>query len=320
MKKIDYLSLDGHTLRVFHTVLEFGSVTAAADYLGVTQSAVSHILEKLRRITGDPLFVKAGRGIAATTHAQGMAEPVRKLLDAMRNLAQGPEFDPASSQREFVIAANDLQRDLLLPPVIKHLCVAAPGVSLRLMPAGIPTLEQLREGGCDLIIAPEPPTGSDVNSEHLMTDQLACFYDPQHTRPPASMEEYLAARHIGLRFDDSERADFEKRFRARGIHRKVALVVDSVTSIPGFLAGTDLLAIAPSRLVHRQNSGLAWVHPPFPLPSLDIHMCWHRRNELDDAQLWLRDLIRQSAQHSRVGVSGQEAANKKPQQADTTGG
>jgi DNA-binding transcriptional LysR family regulator len=295
MSEFDYLGLDGRALRVFLTVLETGSVTAAAEHLGTTQSAVSHTLEKLRGITGDALFVKAGRGIVATAHAQAMAEPARALLDGMRTLALGPRFDPASSRREFTIAANDYQRDLLLPPVLQAICAQAPGVRLRIVPAGIPNLEQLREGYCDLTISPEPPQGGEVLNEHLVADRLVCFYDPAHTEPPRTMEQYLAARHIGLRFDDSDRADFENRFRAVGIHRTVAVVVDNVASIPSFMRGTALLAIVPSMLDDGLMRGLAWVTPPFEVPTLEIHMTWHRRNETDAAHQWLRGLIRESA-------------------------
>lgn len=295
MNDFDYLSLDGRSLRVFLTVLELGSVTAAADHLGITQSAVSHTLEKLRGITGDALFVKAGRGIVATAHAEALASQARSLLEGMRHLAMSRRFEPGSSRHEFVIAANDYQRELLLPPVMQTLCGQAPGIKVRVIPSGMPTVEDLREGNCDLIIAAEPPSGSDVLSEHLIDDQLVCFYDPAHAAPPASMEEYLAARHIGIRFNDSERADMENRFRARGIHRNVALVVDNVSSILGFLHGTRLLAIAPRMVNGGLSKGLAWAEPPFETPLLSLHMVWHRRHEHDAAHQWLRDLVRQSA-------------------------
>jgi len=295
MNDFDYLALDGRTLRVFLTVLEMGSVTAAAEHLGITQSAVSHTLEKLRGITGDALFVKAGRGIVATAHAESLASQARTLLEGMRNLAMSQRFEPTTSRHEFVIAANDYQRELLLPPVMQALCVHAPGVRARIIPSGVPTVEQLREGNCDLIIAAEPPCGSDVMTEHLIDDQLVCFYDPAHAGPPATMEEYLAARHIGIRFDDSERADMENRFRARGIHRNVTLVVDNVSSILGFLHGTNMLAIAPRMVNGGLIQGLAWSEPPFETPPLSLHMVWHRRHEHDAAHQWLRGLVRLSA-------------------------
>lgn len=295
MNDFDYLSLDGRSLRVFLTVLELGSVTAAAEHLGITQSAVSHTLEKLRAITGDALFVKAGRGIVATAHAEAMATQARSLLEGMRSLAMSRRFEPANSRHEFVIAANDYQRELLLPPVMQALCTHAPSIKVRVIPSGMPTVEDLREGNCDLIIAAEPPSGSDVLTEHLIDDQLVCFYDPAHAAPPVSMEEYLAARHIGIRFDDSERADMENRFRARGIHRDVALVVDNVSSILGFLHGTSLLAIAPRMVNGGLSQGLNWSEPPFETPVLSLHMVWHRRHEHDAAHQWLRGLVRQSA-------------------------
>ena len=77
MKKIDHLDLDGHALARFLAVLEEGSVTAAAARLGITQSALSHSLHKLRRIVGDPLFAKSGRGIVATAHAHALAAQAR---------------------------------------------------------------------------------------------------------------------------------------------------------------------------------------------------------------------------------------------------
>jgi DNA-binding transcriptional LysR family regulator len=99
MKKIDHLALDGHALELFLAVLEEGSVTAAATRLGLTQSAVSHALNKLRRIVGDPLFAKSGRGIVATAHAQALAAKARALIDEMRSFAGGVSFEPASAQR-----------------------------------------------------------------------------------------------------------------------------------------------------------------------------------------------------------------------------
>src|SRR3990172_2614702 len=117
MKKIDQLALDGHALRLFLAVLNEGSVTAAAARLGLTQSAVSHALQKLRDIDGDPLFVKSGRGIIATAHARSLAQQARALLDAMKVFASGASFDASTARLAFTIAANDFQRVLLLPPL-----------------------------------------------------------------------------------------------------------------------------------------------------------------------------------------------------------
>jgi DNA-binding transcriptional LysR family regulator len=87
MRRIDHSSLDGRLLRLLLAVVETGGITAAAQRLGVTQSAVSHLLDKLRAITGDPLFVKSGRGVVATAHALRLAQDARELLVAMERFA-----------------------------------------------------------------------------------------------------------------------------------------------------------------------------------------------------------------------------------------
>ena len=113
MSQFDHLDLDGHLLQLLLAVIEEGSVTRAAQRLGVTQSAVSHLLDKLRAITGDPLFVKSGRGIVPTAHAQLLALRARALLDDLRSFSHAAAFDPAQVSAQVTIAANDLQRDLL---------------------------------------------------------------------------------------------------------------------------------------------------------------------------------------------------------------
>ena len=106
MSKFDHSDLDGHLLQLLVAVVETGSVTGAAQRLGVTQSAVSHLLDKLRAITGDPLFVKCGRGIVATARAEELAAQARGLLRQLQHFAHSGEFDPARWQTTFTIAAN----------------------------------------------------------------------------------------------------------------------------------------------------------------------------------------------------------------------
>ena len=106
MSEIDHSRLDGHLLRVLVAVVETGGITAAAQRLGVTQSAVSHLLDKLRAITGDPLFVKSGRGVVATARAERLAADARELLLALERFAASGAFDPAHWEATFTIAAK----------------------------------------------------------------------------------------------------------------------------------------------------------------------------------------------------------------------
>jgi len=225
MKKIDHLALDGRALELFLAVLEEGSVTAAATRLGLTQSAVSHALNKLRRIAGDPLFAKSGRGIVATAHAQTLAAKARALIDEMRNFAGGVTFEPASAQLSLTIAANDFQRDLLLPRFFDHVSARVKSLNLRVIPSQSPSPAMLRENRCDLMITPLPPSGIDIVQKRLLSDHYVCYYDAKARAAPAGRNAYLAARHVTVVCTDNERLDFDRRLAANGFQREIAISV-----------------------------------------------------------------------------------------------
>ena len=248
MSKFDYSDLDGRLLNLLVAVVEVGSITGAAQRLGVTQSAVSHLLDKLRAITGDPLFVKSGRGIVATAHAVALAVQARELLSAMARFAQSGEFDPARWQTTFTIAANDFQRDVLLPPLMTRLRTQAPGVSLRIIASGIPSLEMLRQEHCQLVISPRPPDGADILQKRLFEDDYRVFYDPSQREAPHTRAEYLAAEHITVLYEPQRALDLDQWLLARGVQRNFKVMVPGFAGLPPFIRGSQLLATAPGLL------------------------------------------------------------------------
>jgi len=293
MKEIDHLALDGHALSLFLAVLEEGSVTAAARRLNLTQSAVSHALGKLRRIVGDPLFAKSGRGIIATAHAQALAEKARTLIDDMRTFAGGASFQAASARLSLTIAANDFQRDLLLPAFYRRVAAKVLSLSLRVIPSQSPTPALLRENRADLLITPLPPSGIDIVQKRLLQDHYVCYYDPKKRAAPVSHADYLAARHITVVYTDNERLDFDRRLEASGLHRDIAISVPSFSGVPAFLRGSDMLASMPSLLAPGVMAGFASVRIPLPsragaLAKLPMFMVWHQRYQKDPSHLWLR--------------------------------
>ena len=303
MKKTDYSALDGQNLRLFLAVLEEGSVTAAAARLGVTQSAVSHGLDKLRAIVADPLFVKSGRGIVATAHAHSLAARAHELLDGMKAFAQGAAFDPKTAKLSFTVAANDFQRDLLLPPLLARLSGETERVDLRVIPSGLPSGEMLREGRCDLLITPRPPVGSDVFQRLLFRDRYVCFYDASRRAAPRNLEAYFKARHITVVYPDNERLEFDRRLAAKKIARDIAIQVPSFYGVPAFLQGTDLLASVPGLL----RTGMM---KPFAqtaillkdgITDLPMYMVWHQRFHTDPAHLFLRRELERTAQEAIGG-------------------
>ena len=293
MKEIDHLALDGHALELFLAVLEEGSVTAAATRLGLTQSAVSHGLNKLRRIAGDPPFAKSGRGIVATAHAQALAAKARTLIDEMRSFAGGVHFEPAEAQLSLTIAANDFQRDLLLPQFFRRVSAQVKSLTLRVIPSQSPSPAMLRENRCDLLVSPLPPSGIDIVQKRLLRDHYVCYYDSKARAAPSTRGAYLAARHITVVYTDNERLDFDRRLAANGLQRDIAISVPSFSGVPAFLRGSDMLASMPSLLAAELMREFAHVRIPLAprtraLAELPMFMVWHQRYQKDPAHRWIR--------------------------------
>lgn len=308
MSKIDYSALDGHSLRLFLAVLEEGSVTAAAARLGVTQSAVSHGLDKLRVIVADPLFVKSGRGIVATAHAYSLAARAHDLLDGMKVFAQGAAFNPKTARLSLTVAANDFQRDLLLPPLLARLSAQTARIDLRVIPSGLPSGEMLREGRCDLLITPRPPVGSDVFQRLLFRDRYVCFYDAAKRAAPRSSAAYFKARHITVVYPDNERLEFDRRLAAKKIARDIAVEVPSFYGVPAFLRGTALLASVPSLLRGGMMKPFAQAAIPLRdgITDLPMYMVWHQRFQSDPAHMFLRDELQRTTREVIRGGHGRK--------------
>lgn len=309
MSRIDGSDLDGRLLQLLLAVLETGSVTGASHRLGVTQSAVSHGLDRLRAITGDPLFVKSGRGIVPTARAEAMAQPAREVLGSLERLARLDAFDPARWRATLTIAANDFQRDLLLPPLAALLRERAPGLSLRVVPSHVPRTDMLRNDECQLVISPRPPEGGDIVQKRLFEDQWRVFYDPAVREAPADLADYLAADHATVVYEPRRALEIDQWLQAKGVERRMAVMVPGFAALPAFLRGTPLLATAPGLLARQTLAGLAHVTPPLACPPMPMYALWHARYQQDPAHRWLREQLAQVVAPALVlGESGAQSA------------
>ena len=291
MSQFDWLDMDARLLRLLVTVVDTGSVTAAAQRLGVTQSAVSHLLDKLRSITGDALFTKSGRGIVATARALTLAERARELLGDLERFAQSENFDPARWQTTFTMAANDFQRDALLPALMQRLREQAPGVSLRVIASDVPTPEMLRQQQCQLIISPRPPEGADIVQKRLFADRYRVFYDPTVREAPRQRKDYLVAEHVTVLYAPHRALDLDQHLQAKGIERRFRVMVPGFAGLPAFIRGTNLLATVPGLMRDHLMRGLADAEVPVPCPVMPMYMIWHLRHQKDAAHRWLRDQL-----------------------------
>ncbi|MBD3657288.1 MULTISPECIES: LysR family transcriptional regulator [Marinobacter] len=291
MNPVDTFNLDIRALGTFLAVLDEGSVSRAAVKLGVSQSAVSHTLERLRQTLGDPLFVKSGRGITPTRYALNAGPHIRQILDDLRSLSAGPPFTPATAEFTFTIAANDYQRDLLLPGLVRTLRREAPGISLQVIPSGMPRAEMLRKDLCDLIISPHPPAAGDIMQRGLLGDRMVVFYDPTRRDPPQDLAGYLQADHVALMFAAGEKPSLETALEVRGLSRRNVVTVANFSGLAEFLRDSDMLATAPERMGKHLLRDFASVPLPFDFKPFTLLMLWHQRNQNDPAHRWLRNQV-----------------------------
>ena len=293
MSKIDYLSLDGNSLLVFITVLEEMSVTRAADRLGVTQSAVSHTLDKLRIALGDPLFVRSGRGIAATEKALVLYKPTQTALDSLKGLTDHRYFDPTKAQMEFKVAANDFTRSFVFPALTKRIYEQGINARFSFLPARIPDLSMLRRGICDLLLTPYPPDGADIYQVRLFSDELKCFYDGTIRNAPTTKKEILTSNHLNVIFED-QTSVMRTVFSDLEITElpKARISVSNFDAVSEFILGTDLITIQLGRMAQANLSNLDCCDLPFKTKKKHVYLAWHRRHKNDPAHIWLRKLIK----------------------------
>lgn len=275
-------------------LLDTRSVSAAAARLGVTQSAMSHTLARLRDRFGDPLLVRSGRSLVPTARAEEMAP---RLRAAVRELAAavdvGPSFDPATTHRTFQLAATDLVELVLLPRLLARLATSAPNVDLLLRAPG-GAIDAVLAGDLDLAIVllrgDHAPTG--LRARALFHERFVCLMRRGH--PLAgnlTLEAYVGARHALIAPSGGRGGIVDDLLEARGLRRRTALLLPTFLVVPHIVATTDLIVTLPEQ-VARTFSPLLPLHtepPPLDTPGFTMSMVWHERNDREPGLTWLRE-------------------------------
>jgi DNA-binding transcriptional LysR family regulator len=299
MRKTNTLDLDGRILRTFLAILDHSSVSIAAEDLNATQPAVSHALAKLRRILGDPLFVRSGIGLTPTSTAMALRQPVQNVLDGLRALANHRPFDPRSERMQFVVAANDMQRDLVFPQLVRELRNEEISVEFEFIPSGHPTLSMMRDERCDLALTPVPPDAPDLLQQSLFSGTMVCFYDADERDPPRNWEEFCRAEHLGVKFSEGHVSLDVLHGIGNAIDkskiRSPQISVSNFNAIPVFLKGSTLIATELDLMQLETLKSLDVAPLPFESEPVTVFMVWHDRGSNDPAHTWLRHRIQRIA-------------------------
>lgn len=294
---MDWRTVDLNLLVVFQAMLEHRGVTRAGDSLGLSQPAMSASLARLRELLGDPLFVRSGTEMKPTPRALELADPVRRVLEAVRTeVLQRTVFDPAHSDRIFTLVTPDLGEAHYLPPLLAALEKKAPGVSLRTV--ALPpfaTAAALESGQADLALGYFP----DLQKAGFIRQKLADVplvglvrHDHPTIGESMTTEEYLAARHAVMR-PEGRGQEVDELLAPRQAPRRVVVEVSHFMSLLTILESSELLGVVPRDLarIGISSGRLRAVQMPIPMPSVTIHQFWHERVRKDAGHAWFRNLI-----------------------------
>jgi DNA-binding transcriptional LysR family regulator len=291
MNNIDHLSLDGNTLRTFLTVLDETSVSRAAERLGVSQSAVSHTLDKLRTIFEDPLFVRVGRGIEPTAKARALRASVESVLDDLKSLTDERNFDPLAEKMEFTIATNDFPLQLIFPKLLKELSDEGINLRIHFIPSGIPNVSSLRASRYQMLITPTPPDNPDFEKVSLVQTKMVCFYDAAIRKPPKSWKQFAKSKYVEVRFSDTESSLMALPSIDTSTMNPPTITVSNFSSLAPMIKGTDRITSQLAVMELGLLKDLDWAPLPFKTGTLNLFLIWHRRDNDDPAHQWLRQRI-----------------------------
>lgn len=256
--------LDFEALGTLVMVAEAGSFSAAAARLELTQSTVSYRIDRLRRAFGDPLFVRDGAGVRLTERGVEAAAEAARLIEAAEAMLDGGRFDPATATGRFVIACNVYERALLIPPVVRRLRAAAPGMTLTVTPSLSVGAEVLRRGGADLLLSPRLPEHDVFDATPLLEDSYVVVMDAAN--PLASGQlgaaAYEAAAHVMIDYGGGWRSPYLDAASSEGLTLRPALVVPSPGELASLLVGTDLIATVPGRFAKTLDPVRLVMRPP----------------------------------------------------------
>jgi DNA-binding transcriptional LysR family regulator len=295
---------DLNLLTALDALLAEGSVAGAARRLGLSASAMSRTLARLRAATGDPLLVRAGRGMVPTPHAAELRERVRDLAQDARAVLRPAvaSLDLAELKRSFTIRSNDGFVEVFAAQLVAAVTAAAPNVRLHFAPKPDKDVSALREGLVDLEIGVLGKSGPEVRLQTLFRDHFVCAVREGHPllgRGKITAERYAACGHVVASRRGHWSGPVDEALAALGLSRTVVVVVPSFRAALAVASVSDLVALVTGSFFdatqgHQAPSGPALVRS-FPLPvrtePIAVSQMWHPRLEADPAHRWLRGLV-----------------------------
>lgn len=289
-------------LLYLQALVEERHVTRAAERMNIGQPAMSAALARLREDFRDVLLVKTSTGMEPTPRALELVRRIREMSDLLEGRGFTDEhFEPASSRAHWRIMASDGIARAVLPELMEVAGREAPTMRFTVHPGDVRRLsEYLRDGDFDLALAFVRSPPSELRQMTLYPQRMVCIARQGHPSIDGqlSLQQFTASDHARWGAPPVAFATMEvlidETLERQGEARRVALLVSSLTLIPGVVARSNLLGVVPEHLAlhSRETLPLQVLPLPFKVPSVDVSMTWHERMHHDSGHKWLRNTLR----------------------------
>lgn len=288
---------DLNLLFTLNVLLEEGSVTGAARRLNLSPSAMSRSSTRLREATGDPLLVRAGRGLVPTPRANELRAIIGQVVqDAEAVLRPVVALDPANLVQTFTIRTSEGFVEEFGADLVAAISKSAPGVTLSFLPKPDKDSKRLRDGGVDLetgVVSGD--TGPEIRAQVLFRDRFIGVVAADHpfaAKSEVSLADYARAQHVVVRRAANQPGPVDKALMEHNFERRPVVGVGSYYAALALVTDARLVATVPEAHTKKIRDGLHGFRLPFAIPELTISMLWHPRLNADPAHRWLRQTFR----------------------------
>jgi len=288
---------DLNLLVTLDALLAEGSVARAARRLRLSPSAMSRALARLRAATGDPLLVRAGRGLVPTPRALELRERVGQIVqDAQAVLRAAERLDLGQLARTFTLRSSDGFVETFGPSLIARVGAEAPGVRLRFVAKPDKDSTPLRDGTVDLETGVVGTAmGPEVRAQGLFRDRFIGVARIGHPlgQGEITAARYAAGRHVLVSRSGLEKGRIDAALEALGLERDIVAIVGGFSAALALARASDLIASVPERHTGSLRAGMFDFPLPVALPEITVCLIWHPRLEADPAHRWLRGCVRE---------------------------
>jgi DNA-binding transcriptional LysR family regulator len=305
---------DLNLLVTFDVLLAEGSVARAAQRLRLSPSAMSRALARLRETTGDPLLVRAGRGLVPTPRALELRERVSQLVQGGQAVLRPAEtLNLDKLVRTFTIRTSEGFVENFGPDLIARVGKEASGVRLRFVQKPDKDSAPLRDATVDLetgVVG--QTTGPEIRAQGLFRDRFIGVVRAGHplSRGKITPSRYAAGRHIGISRRGLDKGPIDEALSPLGLERNIVTIVGGFSIALALARTSDLIASVPERHTGNLRAGMCSFTLPFAVPEVTVSLLWHPRLDADPAHRWLRGHVRDACAERRTGSPARGRAAK----------